>query len=142
MRGANARARRPRMPLHYVLCVLLVYCACFVCVCVWGGATQTFPLLRAGQGTWFDNTGLVRPDIGAGPGNSPYRMRPLVWTFNGTSYLNERTVGVQVGSACPPPLCMGLPLAAVLGTRACVYRSVRWWLGVRLQVGHRVHGEL
>ncbi len=24
-------------------------------------------------GTWFDNTGLQRPDVGAGPGSSPYR---------------------------------------------------------------------
>ncbi len=48
------------------------------------------------QGTWFDNTGLVRADVGAGQGNSPYRFRPLMWAFNQSSYLNERTVGVQV----------------------------------------------
>jgi hypothetical protein len=47
------------------------------------------------EGTWFDNTGVSRPDVGAGAGNSPYRARPLSWEWNGDSYLNERTVGVQ-----------------------------------------------
>ena len=47
--------------------------------------------------TWFDNRGITRPDIGAGPGHSPYRFRPLVWANakDGHSYLNERTVGTQ-----------------------------------------------
>lgn len=53
-------------------------------------------LMRShGEGTWFDNTGLQRPDVGAGAGNTPYRMRPLFWSWNGDTYLNERTVGVQ-----------------------------------------------
>jgi dipeptidase len=48
------------------------------------------------EGSWFDNRGVTRPDIGAGPGHSPYRFRPLVWTApNGKNYLNERTVGTQ-----------------------------------------------
>ncbi len=47
------------------------------------------------EGTWFENTGDNRPDVGAGPGHSPYRFRPLVWDYNGSSYLNERTVAIQ-----------------------------------------------
>jgi dipeptidase len=47
------------------------------------------------EGTWFDNRGLTRGDVGANSGHSPYRFRPLVWQFNGSSYLNERTVGIQ-----------------------------------------------
>ena len=30
-------------------------------------------------GTWFDTTGLHRKDVGAGPGHSAYRARPLSW---------------------------------------------------------------
>ena len=45
--------------------------------------------------TWFDNRGLVNPDIGANSGHSPYRFRPLVWEHNNASWLNERTVGIQ-----------------------------------------------
>lgn len=47
------------------------------------------------EGTYFDNTGLVRPDVGAESGNSPYRFRPLTWASGGKTYLNERTVAVQ-----------------------------------------------
>lgn len=47
------------------------------------------------EGTWFDNTGVKRKDVGAGSGNSPYRWRPLVWSVGGDSYINERTIGVQ-----------------------------------------------
>jgi len=47
------------------------------------------------EGTWFDNSGLERPDVGAGAGNSVYRWRPLLWTSGGKKYVNERTVGVQ-----------------------------------------------
>jgi dipeptidase len=58
--------------------------------------SDVMTLMRThGEGTWFDNTGIVRPDVGAGAGNSPYRERPLSWTYNGSTYLNERTVGVQ-----------------------------------------------
>lgn len=65
------------------------------------------------EGTWFDTTGLDRPDVGAGPGNSAYRARPLSWKSGGKSYVNERTVSVQqtawnfvsVGRPhMPPPL--------------------------------------
>lgn len=56
--------------------------------------TLTFMRNRA-EGTWFDNSGTTRPDVGAGPGNSRYRHRPLVWSSNGKRYLNERTVGTQ-----------------------------------------------
>lgn len=57
---------------------------------------DTIQLMRTHfEGTWFDNTGSVRADVGAGSGNSPYRFRPLTWQFNGQTYLNERTVGVQ-----------------------------------------------
>eukprot|EP00912_Choanoflagellata_sp_UC4_P002058 UC4_evm1s1314 len=47
------------------------------------------------ESTWFDNRGEIRPDVGAGAENSPYRWRPLVWKFEGKSYVNERTVGTQ-----------------------------------------------
>jgi hypothetical protein len=49
------------------------------------------------EGSYFENRGIVRADIGAGPGHSPYRFRPLVWKndADGNSYLNERTVGTQ-----------------------------------------------
>lgn len=47
------------------------------------------------ENTWFDNTGNTRPDIGAAQGHSPYRFRPLTWSYNNKTYLNERTVGVQ-----------------------------------------------
>jgi len=47
------------------------------------------------EGTWFDNRGLDRPDVGAGQGHSPYRFRPLTWASGGSTYLNERTVAVQ-----------------------------------------------
>lgn len=47
------------------------------------------------EGTWFDNSGEIRPDVGAGPESSRYRWRPLEWQFQGKHYVNERTVGVQ-----------------------------------------------
>jgi len=47
------------------------------------------------EGTWFDNKGIKRADVGAGPGNSAYRWRPLEWESNGKKYVNERTVGTQ-----------------------------------------------
>jgi len=47
------------------------------------------------EGTWFDNEGVQRKDVGAGPGNSPYRWRPLVWKQGDRSFVNERTIGVQ-----------------------------------------------
>ena len=37
----------------------------------------------------------MRPEVGAGPGHSPYRFRPLTWTTGGATYLNERSVGIQ-----------------------------------------------
>ena len=42
-------------------------------------------------GTWFDE----RKDVGAGASHAEYRQRPLMWTSNGTKFVNERTVGVQ-----------------------------------------------
>jgi len=47
------------------------------------------------EGTWFENTGDNRPDVGAESGHSPYRFRPLTWDYNGSTFLNERTVGIQ-----------------------------------------------
>ena len=38
-------------------------------------------LMRSRQeGSWFDPRGLTRRDVGAGPGHSAYRWRPLIWT--------------------------------------------------------------
>ena len=46
--------------------------------------------------TWFDNTGAHgRPDVGAESGFSPYRSRPLTWSWDKNQYVNERTVGTQ-----------------------------------------------
>ena len=47
--------------------------------------------------SWFDNRGLSKPDVGANSGHSPYRFRPLTWSYAGdnATYLNERTVGTQ-----------------------------------------------
>jgi len=57
---------------------------------------DTMELMRTHfEGTWFDNTGTTNPDLGAGPGHSAYRWRPLTWKSGEGSYLNERTVGVQ-----------------------------------------------
>jgi len=47
------------------------------------------------EDSWFDPRGLSRNDLGAGPGNSAYRWRPLEWESGGKHYVNERTVGVQ-----------------------------------------------
>ena len=49
------------------------------------------------ESSWFENRGIARPDIGAGPGHSPYRFRPLVWELaaSGEHFLNERTVATQ-----------------------------------------------
>lgn len=57
------------------------------------------------EGTWFDNRGVTRADVGAGSGHSAYRWRPLIWhssaAANGDDadaeheYVNERTVGTQ-----------------------------------------------
>jgi len=57
---------------------------------------DTMNLMRTHfEGTWFDTTGTLRSDVGAGPGNSAYRWRPLEWESGGKKYVNERTVGVQ-----------------------------------------------
>lgn len=42
------------------------------------------------EGTWFDPRGLSRADVGAGPGSSPYRWRPLGWQSGGKAFVNER----------------------------------------------------
>jgi dipeptidase len=64
------------------------------------------------EGSWFENTGDNRPDVGAESGHSPYRFRPLTWEYSGSTYLNERTVGIQQSGwpslpspvgGCPPP---------------------------------------
>jgi len=57
---------------------------------------DTMNLMRTHfEGTWFDNTGTLRVDVGAQSGSSAYRWRPLVWESEGAKYVNERTVGVQ-----------------------------------------------
>jgi len=39
---------------------------------------DTFNIYRThNEDSWFDN----RHDVGAGPFNSPYRWRPLTWTY-------------------------------------------------------------
>jgi len=58
--------------------------------------SDVMDLMRShGEGTWFDNTGTLRADVGATAGHSNYRWRPLTWTQGPDTYLNERTVGVQ-----------------------------------------------
>jgi dipeptidase len=47
------------------------------------------------EASWFDNTDFDKLDVGAGPGHSPYRRRPLMWTSSGAKYVNERTVSTQ-----------------------------------------------
>lgn len=86
----------------------------FVPVAAKLSVNDTMNLMRTHfEGSWFDNTGEKRPDVGAGPGGSAYRWRPLTWSSGGGTYLNERTVGVQqtawafVASSrgwMPPPL--------------------------------------
>eukprot|EP00931_Biecheleriopsis_adriatica_P073435 TRINITY_DN47718_c0_g1_i1.p1 TRINITY_DN47718_c0_g1~~TRINITY_DN47718_c0_g1_i1.p1 ORF type:complete len:621 (+),score=95.31 TRINITY_DN47718_c0_g1_i1:211-1863(+) len=57
---------------------------------------DTMNLMRTHfEDTWFDPTGTSRADVGAGPGNSAYRWRPLEWESGGQKYINERTVGTQ-----------------------------------------------
>lgn len=57
---------------------------------------DTMNLMRTHfEGTWFDTTGLLRSDLGAGSGHSAYRWRPLVWESGEDHYVNERTIGVQ-----------------------------------------------
>jgi Peptidase family C69 len=61
------------------------------------------------EGTPLDSS----VDVGAGLFESPYRPRPLVWTFNGTRYHNERSIATpktgwsfvaQIRPWLPPPL--------------------------------------
>lgn len=47
------------------------------------------------QGTWFDETGLKTPDVGAGAYHAEYRASPLTWSSGGKKYISERTVSVQ-----------------------------------------------
>lgn len=57
---------------------------------------DTMELMRShGEGTWFDNSGTLRADVGSESGNSMYRWRPLVWEVGDQKYVNERTVGTQ-----------------------------------------------
>ena len=57
---------------------------------------DTMELMRTHfEESWFDPRGMARDDVGAGPGNSAYRWRPLQWSSGGKDYVNERTVGVQ-----------------------------------------------
>jgi dipeptidase len=52
---------------------------------------DTMNLMRTHfEGTWFDPRGLSRADVGAGPGSSPYRWRPLGWQSGGKAFVNER----------------------------------------------------
>ncbi len=43
------------------------------------------------EGTKFDMT----KDPGAGPGECPYRWRPLTWKYQGKEYVNERATATQ-----------------------------------------------
>ena len=44
----------------------------------------------------YENTALsFDKDVGAGPYNAPYRARPLTWSLDEVSYLNERAVATQ-----------------------------------------------
>lgn len=98
---------------------------------------DTMELMRGQfEATWFD----PRRDVGAGPGRSPYRRRPIMWSVGeeggAHKYVNERTVGVQqtgwafVGQSrgwLPPPL-RGLlwwaPDDSATAVRAPLYGSM------------------
>lgn len=86
-------------------------------------------LMRSRQeGSWFDPRGLTRRDVGAGPGHSAYRWRPLIWTDPRggggrlgapTELANERTVATQQTSwtfVAPVRPWMPAPVAAL-----------QWW---------------
>ena len=68
------------------------------------------------EGTWFDNTGASRPDVGAGPGHTPYRFRPLTWQVRTRAVFSVPFVG------CSQRNCthMMRPLVHTPATRAAV----------------------
>ena len=62
------------------------------------GVADVIRLMRARlEDSWFDPRGLLRPDVGAGPGHSAYRARPLTWRddTSGRTFAHERTVSTQ-----------------------------------------------
>jgi dipeptidase len=56
----------------------------------------TFGNIMSVMSNHYEDTALqFDQDVGAGPYKSPYRARPLKWSYKGTSYHNERAVATQ-----------------------------------------------
>ena len=79
-------------------------------------------LMRARlEDSWFDPRGLLRADVGAGPGHSPYRARPLTWRdeASGRTFANERTVSTQQTA--------WTFVAASRAWMPAPARAIQWW---------------
>ena len=79
-------------------------------------------LMRARlEDSWFDPRGLLRPDVGAGPGHSAYRARPLTWRdeVSGRTFANERTVSTQQTA--------WTFVAASRAWMPAPARAIQWW---------------
>jgi len=56
----------------------------------------TFENIMSVMSNHYENTALAfDSDVGAGPYKSPYRARPLSWSYNKVAYHNERAVATQ-----------------------------------------------
>ena len=79
-------------------------------------------LMRARlEDSWFDPRGLLRADVGAGPGHSAYRARPLTWRdeASGRTFANERTVSTQQTA--------WTFVAASRAWMPAPARAIQWW---------------
>ena len=82
--------------------------------------TQLIALMRSKmENSWFDTRGLHRADLGAGPGHSAYRARPLTWSDGDTEYVNERTVSTQQTA--------WTFVAASRADLPAPVRAIQWW---------------
>ena len=82
--------------------------------------TQLIALMRSKmENSWFDTRGLHRADLGAGPGHSAYRARPLTWSDGDTEYANERTVSTQQTA--------WTFVAASRADLPAPVRAIQWW---------------
>ena len=56
----------------------------------------TFANIMSVMSNHYENTSLASDsDVGAGPYKTPYRARPLSWSYNDVQYHNERSVATQ-----------------------------------------------